>query len=72
VAGSLSMNVNRNIDSYRSHIVVEGNKTDWSKLEFTYPADSSFFLEKQSEGKWHIGIVDLNAEDLVLITSICL
>ncbi len=64
VAGYLSWNVNREMDSYRSHIVIEGNKADWSKLEFIYPADSSFILEKQDEGKWHIGLVDLNLADV--------
>lgn len=62
VAGDLSMNVNRGLDSYRSRTVVDGNKMDWSKLEFVYPADSSFILEKQGEGKWHNGTVDLNPE----------
>ena len=64
VAGYLSWNANRDLDSYRSHIVVEGNKADWSKLEFIYPADSSFILEKQSEGKWHIGRTELNLTDV--------
>lgn len=64
VAGDLSMKANRNIDAYRNHQVIEGNKADWSKLEFTYPADSSFVLEKQSEGKWHIGLVDLDSADV--------
>jgi hypothetical protein len=58
VEGYLSMNVNRNFDSFRSRKVVEGSKADWSKLEFKYPADSSFVLEKQTEGKWHIGTTD--------------
>jgi len=64
VDGFLSMNVNRNMDSFRSHNVVNGNKADWSRLEFTYPNDSSFVLEKQSEGKWHIGSEDANAADV--------
>ena len=64
VAGYLSLNVNRDLDSYRNHAVIDGNKSDWSKLEFIYPADSSFVLEKQSEGKWHIGTVDIDAADV--------
>ena len=64
VAGYLSWYANRDLDSYRSHIVIEGNKADWSRLEFIYPADSSFVLEKQGEGKWHIGMVDLNLADV--------
>ncbi len=64
VAGYLSMSANRDLDAYRNHKVVEGNKSDWSKLEFTYPADSSFILEKQSEGKWHIGTVDVDAAEV--------
>jgi hypothetical protein len=64
VGGYLSWIVNRELDSYRSHVVIEGNKSDWSKLEFIYPADSSFVLEKQGEGKWHIGTVELNIADV--------
>ena len=64
VAGYLSMDANRELDAFRSHKIVEGNKADWSKLEFNYPADSSFILEKQSEGKWHIGMVDINSADV--------
>ena len=64
VAGYLSWNANRDLDSYRSHVVIDGNKSDWSKLEFIYPADSSFILEKQSEGKWHIGTAELNIADV--------
>ncbi len=64
VAGYLSMSANRDLDAYRNHKVMDGNKSNWSKLEFTYPADSSFVLEKQSEGKWHIGAVEVNAADV--------
>ena len=64
VAGYLSWNANRDLDTYRSHIVIIGNKAEWSKLEFIYPADSSFILEKQGEGKWHIGTVELNIADV--------
>ena len=64
VAGYLSLIANRDLDTYRSHTVIEGNKQDWSKLELIYPADSSFILEKQSEGKWHIGMVDINSAEV--------
>jgi len=64
VDGYLSLNVNRNMDSFRNRTVVEGNKSDWSKLSFTYPADSSFVLEKESEGKWHIGATSLDAANV--------
>lgn len=54
VDGMLGMSFNRNVNSFRDKTIIKSNKTDWTKLTFTYPADSSFVLEKKGE-KWMIG-----------------
>lgn len=54
VDGMLAMTFNRNLNSFRDKTVIKSNKTDWTKLSFSYPADSSFVLEKK-DNKWMIG-----------------
>lgn len=54
VDGSLGMSFNRKVDAFRDRTLLDANNTDWKKLEFTYPADSSFILEKVGE-HWMIG-----------------
>ncbi len=50
VNGMLGMSFNRDIDSFRDRTVISSNPSDWTRLVFTYPADSSFTLEKAAEG----------------------
>ena len=50
VDGMLGMSFNRNVDSFRDRTVVKSNSSDWSRLVYKYPADSSFTLEKAAEG----------------------
>lgn len=54
VDGMLGMTFNRNLNSFRDRTIIKSSKTDWTKLTFSYPADSSFVLEKIGE-KWMIG-----------------
>jgi hypothetical protein len=53
VNGLLGMSFNRNLNSFRDRSIVKSASRDWSKLTFTYPADSSFVLEKV-DNKWLI------------------
>ena len=53
VNGLLGMSFNRNLNSFRDRSIVKSASHDWSKLTFTYPADSSFVLEKV-DNKWLI------------------
>lgn len=46
VDGYLSMMLNRASESFRDNGIVIGEPEQWNKLVFTYPADSSFTLEK--------------------------
>lgn len=50
VDGMLGMSFNRNVDSFRDKTVIKSNSSDWSRLVYKYPADSSFTLEKAAEG----------------------
>lgn len=51
VDGFLRMTFNSDINTYRNNKIIEGNRSDWTKLTFDYPADSSFTLSKQND-KW--------------------
>lgn len=50
VKGMLSMNIKGDAMSYRNTMIVRLNKSDVSKLVMSYPADSSFVLQKNSSG----------------------
>jgi len=60
VDGMLGMSFNRNINSFRDRTVIKSNKNDWTKLSFSYPADSSFVLEKRGD-KWMIGEMETDS-----------
>ncbi len=53
VNGMLGMSFNRNVNSFRDRTLISSNTANWKKLTFTYPADSSFTLEKVNN-KWMI------------------
>ena len=46
VNGMLGMTFNRNLNSFRDRNIIKSSPAKWTKLTFTYPADSSFVLEK--------------------------
>ncbi len=60
VDGTLGMSVNRNVNSFRDRTLVDANKSNWTKLAFTYPADSSFVLEKAGN-QWMIGEMEADS-----------
>ncbi len=60
VDGMLAMSFDRNLNSFRDRTIIKSNKTDWTKLTFNYPADSSFVLEKKGE-KWMIGAMEADS-----------
>lgn len=64
VEGMLGMSFNRNVNSFRDRTVIKSNKADWTKLTFSYPADSSFVLEKKGE-KWMIGDMETDSAAVV-------
>ena len=54
VNGMLGMSFNRNANSFRDKTLTDSKFSDWIKLTYSYPADSSFTLEKVND-KWMIG-----------------
>lgn len=60
VEGMLGSSFNRNLDSFRDRTIIKSNKNDWTKLSFSYPADSSFVLEKKGSD-WMIGDVQADS-----------
>jgi hypothetical protein len=54
--GFLSMTFGRNVSDYRDKTIVNINPSNISRVTFTYPADSSFILEK-AMNVWKIGDV---------------
>lgn len=53
VPGYIASSFNRDLNGFRDKTVIHSNKGDWTKLTFTYPADSSFVLQKEGQ-KWTI------------------
>jgi hypothetical protein len=54
VDGMLGMTFNRNLNAFRNKRVISSNSSDWTKLVFHYPADSSFVLQKAGSS-WSVG-----------------
>jgi hypothetical protein len=63
VEGMPGMSLNRNLNSFRDRTIVKSNRSDWTKLTFSYPTDSSFVLEKKGEN-WMIG--ELSTDSLAV------
>ncbi len=53
VEGYLGMTLNRGLNDFRNKTVLRSNKSDWTRLSFIYPADSSFYLVREG-GKWMV------------------
>jgi len=53
INGSQASEFNRDRNGFKDKTVVNSAQSDWEKLSFLYPADSSFVLAKTSD-KWEI------------------
>lgn len=53
VEGYLGMTLNRGLNDFRNKSILRSNKSDWTRLSFAYPADSSFNLVKEGD-KWMV------------------
>ncbi len=70
VDGFLRMTFNSDMNTYRNNQIIEGDKSDWTKLTFSYPADSSFTLSKQND-KWMVnGLLADSAKVASYLSSI--
>ncbi len=52
VDGYLSMNIAEEFDNWRNKVTMPGDNSTWTKLTFTYPADSGFVIKKDSGDRW--------------------
>jgi len=52
VDGFLSLNITEDFDAWRNKKVMPGDYPTWTKLTFTYPADSGFIISKDSNEQW--------------------
>jgi hypothetical protein len=55
VDGFLSMNIAEEFDNWRDKKIMPGDYPTWTKLTFTYPADSGFSIKKDSDEEWTSG-----------------
>jgi hypothetical protein len=53
VEGFLSMLFNRSFNDYRDQAIIRSNSNDWTRLTFSYRADSSFAIVKE-KGLWSL------------------
>ncbi|MCF8359642.1 MAG: DUF4340 domain-containing protein [Prolixibacteraceae bacterium] len=49
VEGFLGMTFNRTLNDFRSKVITNASKDNWTRLDFNYPADSSFTLQKTGD-----------------------
>jgi Domain of unknown function (DUF4340) len=70
VDGFLALNISEEFDNWRDKKIMPGDYTQWNKLTFTYPADSGFVIEKDSNGKWVMNNGKLKIDSLATVTAI--
>jgi len=49
IDGMIGMSFNRNMNAFRDRTLISSFSSGWSELTFSYPADSSFVLEKTGD-----------------------
>jgi hypothetical protein len=52
VEGFLSMNISQDFDSWRDRKIIPMDYRSWTKLTFTYPADSGFSVSQDVNAYW--------------------
>jgi hypothetical protein len=60
VDGFLALTFNKNADAFRDGTVIKDDPNSWTKLQFDYPADSSFTLNKLNN-KWYINDIETDS-----------
>lgn len=60
VDGFLSMTFNRDANSFRSKTILNGTPEQWTKFDFSFPADTSFQLAK-TENKWTVDGIEADS-----------
>jgi hypothetical protein len=60
IPGYLSLGLNRDAYTFRDQTIIKKGSSDWTKLTFTCPSDSSFTLSKVG-GKWFMGATPVDS-----------
>ena len=60
VDGFQASGFNRDTNGFKDKTVIHSSKEDWGKLTFSYPADSSFILEKHDD-HWQVTGMDTDS-----------
>lgn len=63
INGMPGFTLNQDVNYFRNGRVINDNFSHWSKLNFTYPADSSFVLEKKNKN-WMAGSRDVDSAEV--------
>jgi len=61
VDGFLTMNIANEFASWRDRSLITGDASTWTKLTYTYPADSGFTVAKGGAGNWMVNGTTQNA-----------
>ena len=59
--GFLEFSFNQKPDYFRNNTIVNDDATHWKRLTFTYPADSSFQLVKDTTNHWNINKLNIDS-----------
>ncbi|MGA9293047.1 MAG: DUF4340 domain-containing protein [Ignavibacteriaceae bacterium] len=59
--GFLEFSVNQKPDYFRNNTIVSDDMSHWKRLTFTYPADSSFQLVKDTTNHWNINKLKIDS-----------
>lgn len=59
--GFFNLTFNKDIAGWREQSVIDGKPEDWTKLNFTYPSDSSYQLTKENN-KWKIAGMEVDSQ----------
>ncbi|MCK5368446.1 MAG: DUF4340 domain-containing protein [Cyclobacteriaceae bacterium] len=60
VDGFLALTFNKDADAFRDGTVIKDDSNSWTQLQFDYPADSSFTLNKINS-KWYLNNIETDS-----------
>lgn len=63
--GFLEFSFNQKPDYFRNNTLVDDDMSHWSRLTFTYPADSSFQMVKDTTNQWKINNINIDSSKAV-------
>ncbi len=63
--GFLEFTFNQKPDYFRDNTIINDDMSHWKRLTFTYPADSSFQLDKDTTNHWNINKLKIDSSKAV-------